>query len=414
MVRGKALVIEEDVTFAAGIRSCLLSLGYDITAIVDTGEGAIEKAEADPPDIVMLPFLLKGKFNGIEVAEIMQSHFAAPTLFLIDHAVEEQLIREKCAIPITCLLKPLQERELKITLEATRRVAKLEADLKKAEKHLQEMDERAHGLSEASFEAIFLSENGFCLDHNRAASQMFGFSSAEIIGRPCTDLISLEHRAQVKEKMISGYEKPYEISAERKDGTSFPVEIRGKMIPYKGKTVRVSAIRDISERKKSEAVLQASQLKNLCHQQHTPLAVIEWNADFEVVDWNPAAERIFGYSQKEAMGRHALDLIVPESGKATIDSMWKGLLKKKGGEQNSNENVTKTGETIYCEWYNTPLLDSKGTVIGVTSLAHNITDRIKTEKELRLTNTRWTIVPILFSGFSRMVRSAMLIRQQAC
>src|SRR4028119_2315421 len=115
--------------------------------------------------------------------------------------------------------------------------------------------------------------------------------------------------------------------------------------------------------------------------QQTPLAVIEWTPDFKVAAWNPAAEKIFGYSKSEVLGRHAVELMVPETAREQVNHVWEQLLQQKGGTRSTNENCTKEGETIYCEWYNTPLIDSEGQVMGVASLVQDITD---VYNELRL------------------------------
>ncbi|MBT4264510.1 MAG: PAS domain S-box protein [Deltaproteobacteria bacterium] len=141
----------------------------------------------------------------------------------------------------------------------------------------------------------------------------------------------------------------------------------------------------ISQLQQKESALKSSQQKVLLHVEQTPLAVIELNLEFEVTDWNPAAEKIFGYTKKEAMGRHLIGLILSEKAGIVVDDLWDRLIKQKGGEHSTNENITKTGKTICCEWYNTPLIDEAGDVIGVASLAQDITDRIWAEKELRLT-----------------------------
>ncbi len=103
-------------------------------------------------------------------------------------------------------------------------------DHKQAEEALKDSQQRLQGLSDASFEAIFLSDKGICIDQNITAEKIFGYTSQEAIGRPGTDWIVPEDRELVKNKMISGCEKPYDVTALRKDGTTFPAEIQGRMI----------------------------------------------------------------------------------------------------------------------------------------------------------------------------------------
>ena len=107
---------------------------------------------------------------------------------------------------------------------------------------------------------------------------------------------------------------------------------------------------DITDRKRAEEQLRQAREREALHVMQTPLAVIEWNLDFEVAAWNPGAERIFGYSQSEAMGKHA-SFIVPELFKAHVDAVWEQLLQQKGGARSTNENVRKDEETIQCEWF---------------------------------------------------------------
>jgi len=114
------------------------------------------------------------------------------------------------------------------------------------------------------------------------------------------------------------------------------------------------------------------------HYERTPLGVIEWNTDFQVVDWNPAAERIFGYSKEEALGQHA-SFIVPRHERNEVDTVWQNLMTNQNVIHQVNENITQKGQSRLCEWYNTPLVDTHGKVIGVASLVDDVTEKRKAE-----------------------------------
>ena len=137
-----------------------------------------------------------------------------------------------------------------------------------------------------------------------------------------------------------------------------------------------------NELKSAQEVLRLSQQRLLLHREHNPLAVIEWNTDFEVLSWNPAAHRIFGFSRDEVLGQHITRNILPECARKTVYGVWKDLLNKCGGERSTNENITKDGRIILCEWYNTALVNPDGAVIGVASLVDDITERTRAEQEL--------------------------------
>ena len=144
-----------------------------------------------------------------------------------------------------------------------------------------------------------------------------------------------------------------------------------------------NTLRQADELARSYAVLYSTQQKLSLHVKQTPLGVIEWNTDFEVVEWNPAAEKIFGFTREEALGRHAVGLIVAESNRDRINKVWQSLLENTGGRRSANESITKEGHTIKIEWYNTPLVTDDGKVIGVASLVDDITDRTRAEAEVQ-------------------------------
>ena len=137
---------------------------------------------------------------------------------------------------------------------------------------------------------------------------------------------------------------------------------------------------DISDRKQVEAELRYSQqcLARLIEQ--SPVGILEWNQDCEITQWNPAAEQIFGYPQSEIIGRH-FKLIVPPELHEYVDGVSTDILAQSGGTVSINENVTKAGETITCEWHNNPLVDVNGDVVGAASMVFDISERTRVETE---------------------------------
>jgi len=145
----------------------------------------------------------------------------------------------------------------------------------------------------------------------------------------------------------------------------------------------LKSLRDeLAERKKVEKALLESEKLLSAHLQNTPVGAISWNLDFKAVEWNPAAETIFGYTREEALGKHFADLIVPEDMKQLVETVFQDLLAGHGGQRNINENLTKTGKRIICDWYNTILQNTEGKVIGLASLVNDITDRKRTEERM--------------------------------
>ena len=140
---------------------------------------------------------------------------------------------------------------------------------------------------------------------------------------------------------------------------------------------------EIAERQQAEAELRSSQQRLALLIQQIPVGVIEWNINFEIQQWNPAAERIFGYSKTEALGRH-FAFLVPEADREQIKQVTLAILKQEGGTLSANENLTKDERTIICEWHNSPLVAMDGEVIGVASMVLDITERKQAEQSLML------------------------------
>lgn len=118
------------------------------------------------------------------------------------------------------------------------------------------------------------------------------------------------------------------------------------------------------------------------HFQQLPFAVIEWDMDFRVIDWNPAAEKIFGFTKEEAMGKRGEELIVPTNVLIQTTNIWSALLGGNGGEYSLNENQTKEGKIIICEWHNTRLIDENNQIVGIASIAEDVTEKKEFEQKL--------------------------------
>jgi PAS domain S-box-containing protein len=129
-------------------------------------------------------------------------------------------------------------------------------DQKETQEALRESEEKARRLSEAAFEGIVIHEQGKVLEVNQVFAKMLGYESSELIGTDGLALLTPESRELAAEHIASGYEKPYEAVMIRKDGSRLPVELLGKTIEYGGRSLRVTAIRDIRTRKRREETIR--------------------------------------------------------------------------------------------------------------------------------------------------------------
>ncbi len=140
---------------------------------------------------------------------------------------------------------------------------------------------------------------------------------------------------------------------------------------------------DITDRKKAE-VERVELLARLNLQiERMPLVYLLTDSDFRYVRWNPAAERTFGFTQAEVLGKHPFEVLVPPQARPLVATIFDRLATGDMNAHGSCENVTRDGRTIVCEWFNTPLFNQDGTFQGVLSLAQDVTGRRVLEEQFR-------------------------------
>lgn len=126
------------------------------------------------------------------------------------------------------------------------------------------------------------------------------------------------------------------------------------------------------------------------HIQNTPLAVTEWDKEFRLLYWSPQAENVFGWRASEIVGKNPYEFgFVHEDDAPHV----KGLIQRmtSGGERrsvSSNRNYDQQGNVHYCEWYNSALTDENGELRSILCIALDVTQRIRTEQELRASQER--------------------------
>ncbi len=165
---------------------------------------------------------------------------------------------------------------------------------KRSEEALRESEERFRVLHDASSGGIVIHDQGVIADCNQALSTMTGYSSQELIGMDGLGLIAPEWRGLVRENIQHRFEQAYEAEGLRKDGSRFPLSIRGNTIPYKGRAVRVTEFRDISDRKQAEEERKQLQAQLIQAQKMEAIGTL---AGGIAHDFNNILGAILGYAE---------------------------------------------------------------------------------------------------------------------
>ncbi|MBZ5682970.1 MAG: PAS domain S-box protein [Acidobacteriia bacterium] len=264
----------------------------------------------------------------------------------------------------------------------------VQRQLLQSSRELQRNLSLLQGITEGTTDAIFVKDLlGRYMMINTAGARLLGLQVEEVIGKGDTEVFPPENGREImagdRKVVESGKTQTFEEIGVSAGVTRTYLSTKGPYRDSNGQIIGLLGIcRDITDRKRVEEEIRQSQQKLRIHFEHTPLAVIEWDTQLRVTEWSPSAERVFGYSREEAMGRDS-NFIVPPALREQVAKIGQELLKRKGGTRSRNDNLTKDGRTISCEWYNTPLVDDAGNVLGVASLVQDVTERVALEERLR-------------------------------
>ena len=146
MTKAKIQIVEDESIIAMELEQILSEQGYNVTAISNTGKSAIANARQGQPELILMDIHLKGDLDGIQTAEIIISELNTPIIFLTAHAEDENVKRAIPILPYGYLLKPVQERDLKVAVELGLYAAKIEKERKIAQVALQVSMAETEGL----------------------------------------------------------------------------------------------------------------------------------------------------------------------------------------------------------------------------------------------------------------------------
>jgi len=151
MPRPQIMVVEDEKIIAMDIQNSLTKLGYDVKAVVASGEEAIQKAATERPDLVLMDIMLEGEMDGVQAAEQIRERFNIPIVYLTAYADDKTLQRAKQTGPFGYAIKPFAEKELHSTIEVALYKHKMEAASQQANqklsKQLKELERRNHEIT---------------------------------------------------------------------------------------------------------------------------------------------------------------------------------------------------------------------------------------------------------------------------
>ncbi len=266
---------------------------------------------------------------------------------------------------------------------------------KKAEEKLKKSEQRNIAIIKTVGEGIVVIDSGSKIQLvNEELVKIFGYSSEnDLLGKSIATLMPEKYRALHSRKLreyIGGAPpsvlgKRVELEGLRNDGTVFPLELRvEETIDPDGERFFTGAIRDISERVLAERELRKSEERFRVITKSANDAIILLGNDGNVIFWNPAAQRVFGYSSEEMIGNDLKDFIIPDkytekhrNGFDMFRTTGEGPMINKTVEMTA---IRKNGEVFPIDLSIAAIqLDNLWHAVGIV---RDITDRKEFEKEL--------------------------------
>jgi len=261
------------------------------------------------------------------------------------------------------------------------------SERKLAEQALQESEKRTATILRLSPAVIGVSTvaEGRYTDVNDAFENVLGYSPAEIIGRTSFDLnlwVDDDARSNVlREIQTRGRVENLEIRLRRKSGEVFPALIFITPITLHNTACLLTMMMDITERKRAEEQLRETRdtLQTIIYS--SPLTILTFDSEDRITMWNPAAESMFGWSEKQTLGQ--IDPTVPENKLRESDALRNATMSGMSFSNMDTVRMKNDGEQFHVSLSVAPLRGQENEVIGRLHIITDITERKKLQEELR-------------------------------
>ncbi len=264
----------------------------------------------------------------------------------------------------------------------------------------------SHRLLEAIPDAIVAVDGaGTILQVNSQTEEMFGYQADELIGQKVEILVPAKHK-QAHERHRDGFAftprvrrmgAGLDLYGRRRDGSEFPVEISLSPVQAKKGLLILSAIRDISDRKRIEEDLRRAhqEIETRTAQQlgdyrarlasivdSSEDAILSKDLHGTITSWNKGAERIYGYTAAEIVGE-SVSVLTPSDRPDEVPTILAKIARGESLEHHETVRVTKDGQSRHMSLSVSPLRDTSGEIAGASVIARDITAQKKAEEHLR-------------------------------
>lgn len=374
--------MEDEAVEAMNLKKSLESMDYNVLSTVSTGFEAIKQAQILNPDLILMDVILKGDIDGIEASKVIKQ-FKIPVIYLTALPDDSTLNRALLSEPYGYIIKPYNNRKLKIAIEVALYKNQMEKESKNIQKNYYETIFENTGTATAIIEA----DKTLSLV-NMEFTQLTGYNKQEIecqmkwsdfFYKDDIPMMSEYHRL----RRINPESAPrnYEVRMVTKDGINKPVYLTVAIIP--GTQKSMMSISDVTELQQSKKAIEDSREKFKSIFDNAAEAIILFDIHGTIVETNDKIENLSGFKKDELIGKKfmkILSLVEIDYNNALMS--FKDIISGKELKQVQWEIKNKNGKEIV--FLARPSVIKKNNKIdGLVLIIEDITERVNAEKELR-------------------------------
>jgi PAS domain S-box-containing protein len=222
------LIVEDEIIAAMDIQKRLINLGYNVPAIVSSGEEAIIKVKENKLDLVLMDINLNGEMDGIEATSRIHSFSDIPIIYLTAYSDDITLARAKITEPYAYIVKPFKDRELQINLEIAFYKFTMEKKLKESYETIREKNQWLVAAIESIGDAVIATDpEGTIRLMNPIAEALTGWNQNEALGKPLANIFNI-----ISENIDQKIEDP--ITKATRDGMFYGLADRTILVTKEG------------------------------------------------------------------------------------------------------------------------------------------------------------------------------------
>jgi len=389
----KLLLVDDSPENLVSLEATLEGLGQDLV-LARSGMEALRRLLEDDFAAILLDVKMP-EMDGFQTAELIRARKRSrhtPILFLTGYKNEEHLFRGYDLGAVDFLFKPIVPEILRSKVGVFVELSRNTALLERQAKVLGKAEQKFRSLLEAAPDAMIISsEDGRINLVNSQVKAMFGFQREELIGQSILALVPEWTGSSIAASgalgSSGGPSVHREVWGQNKDQVEFPIEMSVSPLQTEDGLLVISALRDITERRKADQALLESEAKfRLLVENVMDYAIFMLDTDGYIVSWNAGAQRIHGYRTEEIIGRHLSRFYPPEEVERGKAEAALKTAAAAGRFEDEAWRIRRDGSQFWASVVLTALRDEDGRLKGFVKVTRDTTDRKKADEEIRQLN----------------------------